>query len=124
MVLAESYLFTGHKIKRGWDDWLITNLRWSQTAFNARRPPLQHMKTHFLLKDRKNWAPSELSSTKSNGVPEKVEFSARAGLLNQSQALIGKEWDPETWDGNILVDTFENIECPDSPEPSELTSPH
>lgn len=28
---------------------------------------------------------------KRNGIPEKVEFSAGAGLLNQSQVLIGKE---------------------------------
>lgn len=31
-------------------------------------------------------------------------------IVHQRQVLIGKEWDPATWNGGIWVNAFENLE--------------
>ena len=38
-----------------------------------------------------------------------VKFSTPASLLCQSQGLVEKEWDPETWDEGILVDALRKL---------------
>lgn len=68
---------------------------------------------------------SRKKKKKKTGVPEKVKFSTRTGLLCQDHALIEKDQDSETgWEH--WVNALENLESPGSTvssAPAEMPPP-
>lgn len=56
-----------------------------------------------------------------SGVSNKAEFTTPHRGAMKDQALFVKEWDAETWDGDVLVDILENRIIPDRIEAIVLT---
>lgn len=82
----------------------------------ARGPPWQYLRR--LCSWRADGAETSSGLNHSHGGAENAEFSSLMSFFMASilRAPTGKEWDSETSEGDIWVDTFENFECSDSPE--------